>query len=339
MMVTEMDTPHVLERARSCLLGQLAGDALGSMVEFNPAGELRRRYPGGLREIGPSSVWGTIAGQPTDDSELALILARCLLREGGYDEEQVAASYGYWRMSGPFDVGGTIGQATAAIVEAAEGTKAAAARRAANTGSQANGALMRQSPLAIWGWALEAAELDRIVRTDTALTHPNPVCQDASAAFIVAVAVTIREGLDASAAHARALAWNRDRGGSAEVTRVLEAARDSSPDYHTNAGWVLVALQNAFYRALRASSFEEGVVATVMSGGDTDTNAAIAGALLGAIHGMAAIPSRWRETVLSCRPAEGAPGVYQPRPRAFWPADALELADGLIALGGKHERR
>ena len=44
---------------------------------------------------------------------------------------------------------------------------------------------------------------------------------------------------------------------------------------------MLVALQNAFRVALHTTNFEDGVVATVMRGGDTDTNAAIAGALLG----------------------------------------------------------
>lgn len=69
---------------------------------------------------------------------------------------------------------------------------------------------------------------------------------------------------------------------------------------------------------------------TVMHGGDTDTNAAIAGALLGAVHGLKSIPSQWKESVLACRPIKGTPGVYQPRPQQFWPTDALELAESLL---------
>ncbi len=68
---------------------------------------------------------------------------------------------------------------------------------------------------------------------------------------------------------------------------------------------VLVALQNAFYQLLHADSLEEGVVDTVMAGGDTDTNACIAGALLGACHGLEAIPERWREAILACRRRKG----------------------------------
>lgn len=111
------------------------------------------------------------------------------------------------------------------------------------------------------------------------------------------------------------------------------AAIEPPSNFSVHEGWVLLALQNAFFRLLHASSLEEGVVATVMAGGDTDTNAAIAGALLGAVHGREAIPAQWRRMVLSCRPIDGLPGVSHPRPRAFWPVDALELAERLLVAG------
>lgn len=327
----------LLARAQGCLLGQLAGDALGSMVEFQGQAAIASRYPHGLRAIGPSPVFNTLAGQPTDDSELALVLARTLLRDGGFIDDNVAAAYGYWLQSGPFDVGGTIGAATRAILLAQpQGRGAAeAARAAANHASEANGALMRQSPLALWGHALDTVILDSYVRADTALTHPNRVCQDASAAFIVALARVIREGLAAEGAHAFACAWDQQHGASPTVTRALTDAAQMPPAYEHNQGHVLIALQNAFYQALHAASLEDGVVATVMGGGDTDTNAAIAGALLGAIHGVRAVPSQWRQAVLSCRPEKGASGVQQPRPLAFWPVDALYLAEQLVALGAQ----
>jgi ADP-ribosylglycohydrolase len=162
------------------------------------------------------------------------------------------------------------------------------------------------------------------------LTHPHQVCQDASAAFIVALADTIRDGLDGAAAYERACAWDRQHGRSATVTAALAAARHAPPSYQPKEGHVLIALQNAFHQALHAPSFEEGVVATVMGGGDSDTNAAIAGALLGAIHGVAGVPAQWRETVLSCRPERGLPDVHHPRPEALWPVDALALAEQLL---------
>jgi hypothetical protein len=77
--------------------------------------------------------------------------------------------------------------------------------------------------------------------------------------------------------------------------------------------------------------FDRALSGTVACGGDTDTNAAIAGALLGAVHGRDAIPLQWRMAVLTCRPV-ALSGVHHPRPTACWPDDALTLAEALLAL-------
>nr|WP_235670380.1 ADP-ribosylglycohydrolase family protein [Prosthecochloris vibrioformis] len=53
-------------KAQGCLLGQLAGDALGSLVEFQSPDEIRRSYPDGVRELADGGTWNTIAGQPTN---------------------------------------------------------------------------------------------------------------------------------------------------------------------------------------------------------------------------------------------------------------------------------
>jgi ADP-ribosylglycohydrolase len=306
------------------------------MVEFTSVAVIAVRYPDGLRRIGPSPVFGTLAGQPTDDSELALALARALTRTGRFDEEAVAGAYADWLESDPFDCGNTICTATQAMAAARRrgAPLAPAARAAADRGSMANGALMRQSPLAIWGWQLEPAVLDRAVRADTTLTHPHIACQDASAAFIVALAAVIREGLDAPAAHARALTWQQEHGSDPSIAKALASARTAPPaDYETKKGLVHIALQNAFYQALHAPSLEAGLVDTVMHGGDTDTNAAIAGALLGALQSRDALPAQWTDAVLHCRPERGLPGVAQPRPAIYWPVDALELAVELLNHG------
>ncbi len=72
-------------RAQGCLLGQLAGDALGSLVEFRRPEDLRREYPHGVRKLVDGGTCNTIAGQPTDDSEMALMLARMLIDQGTYN--------------------------------------------------------------------------------------------------------------------------------------------------------------------------------------------------------------------------------------------------------------
>ncbi len=58
-------------RAQGCLIGQLAGNALGGLVEFQTPEQIRREYPGGVRELADGGTWNTIAGQPTCISNLS----------------------------------------------------------------------------------------------------------------------------------------------------------------------------------------------------------------------------------------------------------------------------
>jgi ADP-ribosyl-[dinitrogen reductase] hydrolase len=74
--------PGVLSRAQGCLLGQLAGDSLGSLVEFKTPEQIKRLYPRGVRKLAGGGTFNTIAGQPTDDSEMALMLARSIIGRG-----------------------------------------------------------------------------------------------------------------------------------------------------------------------------------------------------------------------------------------------------------------
>ena len=194
---------------------------------------------------------------------------------------------------------------------------------------------MRAGPLGIWGWRHVPEDLADAARADSRITHPNIVCQEACATLVLAVAHAVGTGEPPRAVYDTALTWARRWSRSPDVVAALEAAATGGPaDFLSNQGWVLIGLQNAFYQLLHAESAEEGIVATVMAGGDTDTNAAIAGALLGAVHGREAIPRQWRNLILSCRPLDSAPGVRRPRPAPFWPVDALELAELLLLTGG-----
>lgn len=309
---------QALSRAQGVLLGQLAGDALGSYVEFETPDGIRRRHPDGVTALKPGGTWNLLAGQPTDDSEMALALARSIVAAGGFDAEAVAARYIAWGASKPFDVGTTTRAGLAAL--------AGRGRPAAD--SQSNGALMRVSPIGILaaGRPERAAEL---ARQDAALTHPNPVCVAASGAFAAAIAAGIA-GADHRTMWSVAYAQVGDDAGGEAVRRCLLAAMQAAPaDLVHQQGWVLLALGNAFHRLGTGQPLAPAVIETVAAGGDTDTNAAICGALLGAAQGREAVPLAWRRQVLACRALRGD-GVQHPRPTDYWPDDALELAEALI---------
>lgn len=308
-----------LSRAQGCLLGQLAGDALGSAVEFQSAAEIAWCHPHGVTRLTDGGTWNLIAGQPTDDSEMALALARSLVRERGFNARAVASAYVTWGQSGPFDIGGTT----------TRGITALAAGRAARSDSQSNGGLMRVSPIGIFA-AGDPALAARLGAEDATLTHPDPVCRAAGAAYAAAIALGVAgAGPEEiwAAAHAHA-----GSGTGAEAVRArLIAARHKGPDeYQAQMGWVLTALQNAFYWMMQGTSLSQALPATVARGGDTDTNAAICGALLGAVQGRDAVPLQWRNALLSCRPV-ALPGIRHPRPSEYWPDDALDLAEALLA--------
>jgi ADP-ribosylglycohydrolase/fructose-1,6-bisphosphatase/inositol monophosphatase family enzyme len=322
----------LLRRAQGALLGQLCGDALGSLVEFQRPDEIAEDFPDGVRELMDGGTWNLIAGQPTDDSELALALARALVRRGGFDATDVARAYAAWYESRPFDIGHTTRAALSAAAAAwrAGQDPAAAARAAARPESRANGALMRIAPLGLHGHAHPTADVMAWARVDAALTHPHPTCQDASARVAAVVAQGVAAGGTPDELCDFALSLARRERLAPEIVEALERAERARPDYVTHQGLVTVALQNAFYQ-LRHASPEEALVDTVRQGGDTDTNAAIAGALQGAVHGVHALPLRWRSAVLSCFPVAGAPGVHRPRPSSCWGVDALTLAERLVA--------
>lgn len=328
-------SPDLLSRAQGCLLGQLAGDALGQQVEFQSPEEIRRAYHEGLRRMQDGGAWNTIAGQPTDDSELALMLARSILQQERYTTEAAARAYHHWfDQCNPFDVGNTIMHAVSAVTpeDVKAGFVAPAMMRAANRDSQANGSLMRISPLGIYGYRKHTHELWSMAMQDSALTHPHIICQQACALFVTAIAHAIRTGAPPRDVFAFAMQQAQINHVDASLMEVLNNAEFPVRDAMKQKGWVLIAFHNAFHQLLRANTFEEGVVNTVMLGGDTDTNGAIAGALLGAVHGRAAIPFQWTQMILSCRPDPVLQPAH-PRPQFLWPIDALILAENLLLAG------
>lgn len=279
-----MSTLH--DRIKGCLMGLMCGDALGSPIEFKSPKQLAARFPQGVRgmEAGWDNTDDRVRGQITDDSEMAIALLDSLLKEGDYKPLRVYKAYQAWLATNPPDIGMTI--------------FGALARGEYNAASEANGALMRIAPLAIWGALHPEVDVLRAAVADARLTHINPKCAVANVVYVAAVkaallGLTREEIYDISLQLAEQF--------SPEIHALLLAAADREPDYYPNGGWLHHALQAAFYQLLHAESFEQGLCAVVNRLGDPDTNGAIAGALLGAYFGESSIPAAWRKAVLSAR--------------------------------------
>ena len=97
----------------------------------------------------------------------------------------------------------------------------------------------------------------------------------------------------------------RQYGYRAEIPRsvseaVLLASRSTVAEIRfdgADMGFTLLALKAALISYWRAENFESGLSEIVEAGGDTDTNGAIVGAVLGARFGRTEIPARWLHRV------------------------------------------
>ena len=200
------------------------------------------------------------------------------------------------------------------------GLPALAASRAAweDAGGKAagNGAVMRCAPLAI-RWRQDDTALVRNTVVSAVITHWDARCIWSAVFVNLAIASLLREPphgalpLVERAERARetlgdALApFGIDAPVPTKVTKALDIADVTTPEEIGLDGWdmgyTLKAMQVALWCAHRAAGFEEALIAVVNAGGDTDTNGAVAGAVLGARFGLEAIPKRWRGRVAKLR--------------------------------------
>jgi len=312
--------PNPLDAALGSVLGALTGDAAGARLEFlgrlPTAAEVDEAVA-----LSGGGVWGVAPGQITDDGELTIALLDALADGGGFDLERIARSYRRWYDSGPFDIGGTIAAALGAADDA-QGMRRAALRQ---IDSKANGSLMRASPLGVWGWNLEADRLAEHARADSALTHANAACQDAVACYAVAIASLIREEGDRRLALEAVAEW-AERQACEEVRDWLDlAAGEEEVPGRPQEGFVKIALVHGFRQLRRGAGYKQAIRAVLALGGDSDTNACIAGGLIGAAVGAEHIPKSMRNAVLECDTSRG-----RPRPRWLHPRGVAERVQRLV---------
>ena len=281
------------DRIAGTLLGLAAGDALGAGYEFAvpPRRGAAAMIGGGLGDWAP--------GEWTDDTQLAVCIAR-VAAAGELRPDAVGDAFCDWYRSGPADVG----IQTRAVLDGAPGGADLPARAAGYFAahpdrSAGNGSLMRTAPVALAHLGDDAA-LAGSARRISALTHADPLAQDACVLWCVAIDRAIRQGrLDgvsdglALLPGDRAIAW-RER---------IAVAAEAPPESFTPNGYVVTAFQAALAAIWQtpvppsepAGHLREALQAAVAVGDDTDTVAAIAGALLGARWGATAVPGGWRD--------------------------------------------
>ena len=276
------------ERVTGSALGLALGDALGAPFEF-----LRgRNVPQPVPAL--QLPWmDQPPGSTTDDTAMARNLMRSLARRGGFDAEDLLRRHVEWVRSDPPDVGALTGRVLRRV---AKGEDAAIVAREiweqrGPEVSAGNGSVMYCGPLGL-AYANRPAELHELAPALSGLTHVDGRCRTSVLAVTLAVAALAR-GEPAETAAREALGAVQDREGGEELEFLVEAAGGSRPIDGPDQGFCLFTAGVAFQALLRGGDAETELRRVVGLGGDTDTNAAVAGALLGARDGERGLPSDW----------------------------------------------
>jgi ADP-ribosyl-[dinitrogen reductase] hydrolase len=279
------------QRAIGALVGSAVGDALGARFEFGPAGAYRREFPepvlGGIGEMVGGGPFPWKPGEFTDDTQMAVALAESLLACGGFDADDVWRRWRSWAKSAT-----DVGVLTRRVLSAPDWRGAAEAGHHASGGlSAANGALMRVTGLTVAYAFGDPAELTLAAQAQAALTHHDPAAGWGAAIGAQLVRAAI-EGmyplsvLDDLVAELPADVHDR-------FAEVLDPAWDPTVPGAISSGTVWGCLGRAVWALRRSGSFAEAVVEAIDLGGDTDTVAAVTGAIAGAWHSVQGIPCRW----------------------------------------------
>ncbi|MDQ1011802.1 ADP-ribosyl-[dinitrogen reductase] hydrolase [Streptomyces sp. V4I23] len=311
--------PSRLDRAVGTVVGSAVGDALGAPFEFGEPGVYRARFGDGPGEMRGGGGWDP--GEATDDTHMAVLVGESLLEHGGVNGQDVFARFQMWAAGDPKD----IGLQTEQVLTGGDPWDMAAALHFQMTGRAAgNGSLMRASTSAVFFAGAGRSATMAAARELAALTHGDRAAWEGTAVLHELIRVAL-EGADPLAAVPQALA-QVDPGHRARWAAVL------APDWHPGLatefnGAVWPCLGSAVWALRTTSSFEASLAAAIDLGGDTDTVAAVTGALAGAVHGIGAVPARWTRALHVPLPGWGN--------RVLRLAELTELAGSLAGFHGR----
>lgn len=287
------------------MLGTAIGDALGRPVEGHP--QVSESYVEEIRSGPRSMIY-------TDDTAMTIWLVESLLAVGEFDGADMSMRFaeGYQREPRR-GYGANVIDVFSRVLRGFEWSETARSQFG-GSGSYGNGAAMRVAPVAMWEYQDIEATV-RLARQTAEVTHTHPVGVEGAMIQAVGAGHALRDDFDADV-----LLGDLDVRVNTEIFRsklgalptALERSDDDYARSHLGNG---VSAGNsvvtALYCFLVSEDFEDSVVRAVRIGGDTDTIAAMTGALAGARYGGSQIPEMWTGVEGGERLVELADAVFE----------------------------
>jgi len=274
------------DRFRGCLLGLAVGDAAGAPFEGLAAETIYRDFP-------PTNE--LVANPPldvltyTDDTQMTLGVAECLVADGRIDPDRLMQHF-----ASNYEAGRGYGSGLRRILDAmtAQQEWKYLVETLFPGGSFGNGAAMRVAPVGL----LFHDDPDRLrqeARQSALATHLHPLGVDGAVVVATAVSIALRESVLNSEAFYDELSKAAE---TEEFQWQLRTARRMGRDNMMSFGSSLAAHRSVTTAitcfAMWPDSYENTISRAITMGDDTDTLAAIAGALSGARLGVQGIPQQ-----------------------------------------------
>jgi ADP-ribosyl-[dinitrogen reductase] hydrolase len=279
------------------LVGCAIGDALGNPFEMKPAiSPLLTEWDGQFKAGG--TFWKGNAGQYTDDTLMSMALSASLIEHQGFNPEDVGAKYLAWMESG--NTRGIGGTTAAALTRLKLGASVLESGLTHNDGKPAsgNGTAMRASPIGLV-YRHDLAKLMEIAIKDAAITHNSLEPKVGSVAVAMGVALLaerVTDTRDVLRDVVGVLVPSEVQNRILSAVNHLENGTDPAQalaEIGTH-GYVPSTVGAAFYCLGATDNFKDAVVMAIKGGGDTDTTAAIVGALAGTWYGLEGIPEEYK---------------------------------------------
>lgn len=279
------------------IFGQAIGDALGLGTEFMSKTEVREKYPDGLKEY--SQIirdYHRAKFQPgswSDDTDMMLCIANAIIEDKGINLHTIARNFKQW-VYAPETRG--VGQTILKVLLIAEYVEkphqvAELIWRMTRTKNAANGSVMRTAII-----GLKKENVAQTAEDVCKLTHFDPRC--------VGSCVIVSEIINHLIWHDEQLSYSQimtignkyDKSIAEYIDKAYYNGIESLElDEPSSIGYTLKALGSALWCLFHANDFEEGLLRVVNEGGDADTNAAVACAMLGAKFGYTSIPQKYTD--------------------------------------------